>query len=84
VPGSLSTSELEDLLGESLEIGQKYEAATVGGLVSEIEGRIPLPGEIVVLQPAGLRVEIVAATGHRVERVRIFPIAPAQLTPKSE
>ncbi len=46
---------------------------TLGGLVSEIEGRIPLPGEVVLLDHAGLRIQVVASTDRRVERLRIFP-----------
>ena len=52
-----------------------YEATTLGGLVSEIEGRIPLAGEVVLLEPIGLRMEIVASTDRRVERLRVFPPA---------
>ncbi len=50
-----------------------YEATTLGGLVSEIEGRIPLPGEVVMLDHAGVRIEVVASTDRRVERLRVFP-----------
>jgi CBS domain containing-hemolysin-like protein len=46
-----------------------YEATTVGGLVSEIAGHIPLPGEVVEDGP--LRLEVVASTDRLVERVRI-------------
>lgn len=46
-----------------------YEAATVGGLVSEIAGHIPLPGEVVEDGP--LRMEVVASSDRRVERVRV-------------
>ncbi|MGD0547946.1 MAG: CBS domain-containing protein [Terracidiphilus sp.] len=45
----------------------------VSGLVSEIEGRIPLTGEVFVLEEAGLRIEVVASTDRRVERLRVFP-----------
>ena len=41
--------------------------------MSEIAGRIPKAGETVELEPLGLRVEIVASTGRRIERVRLFP-----------
>jgi len=47
----------------------KYEATTVGGLVSEIAGHIPLPGEVVEDGP--LRMEVVASTDRLVERVRV-------------
>jgi putative hemolysin len=46
-----------------------YEATTVGGLVSEIAGHIPLPGEVVEDGP--LRIEVLASTDRRVERVRV-------------
>lgn len=46
-----------------------YEAATVGGLVSEIAGHIPLPGEVVEDGP--LRLEVLASTDRLVERVRV-------------
>ena len=73
VPGSFPADQLGDLLGEPVELDERYEAATVGGLVSEIEGRIPLPGEVLVLEPGGLRIEVVAASDHRVERLRVVP-----------
>jgi CBS domain containing-hemolysin-like protein len=47
----------------------KYEATTVGGLVSEMAGHIPLPGEVVEDGP--LRLEVIASSDRRVERVRV-------------
>jgi CBS domain containing-hemolysin-like protein len=86
VPGSFPVDQLADLFGETAglaELDAAYEATTLGGLVSEIEGRIPLPGEVVMLEPLGLRMEIMASTDRRVERLRVFPpavkAAPAQL-----
>ncbi len=73
VPGSFAVDQLADLFGEPVEPGDGYEATTLGGLVSEIEGRIPLSGEVVMLEPIGLRMEIVASTDRRVERLRVFP-----------
>jgi putative hemolysin len=49
--------------------------------VSEIEGRIPHAGEVVLLDPVGLRMEIVASTDRRVERLRVFPPPAARQTP---
>jgi CBS domain containing-hemolysin-like protein len=46
-----------------------YDAATVGGLVSEIAGHIPLPGEVVKDGP--LRMEVLQSTDRKVERVRV-------------
>src|SRR5208282_5314571 len=73
IPGSFPADQLGDVIGEPVELGEDYEATTLGGLVSEIAGRIPTAGETVLLEPLGLRVEIVASTGRRIERVRLFP-----------
>jgi putative hemolysin len=78
VPGSFPVDQLADLFGEAVEPGNGYEATTLGGLVSEIEGRIPLIGEVVMLEPAGMRMEIVASTDRRVERLRVFPPAAVE------
>ena len=83
VPGSFPVDQLADLFGEAVEAGNGYEATTLGGLVSEIEGRIPLSGEVVVLEPAGMRMEIVASTDRRVERLRVFPPAGASMSTTS-
>jgi putative hemolysin len=48
---------------------QHYEATTIGGLVSEIAGHIPLPGEVV--EGKLLRLEVLASTDRKVERVRV-------------
>jgi putative hemolysin len=53
----------------------KYEATTVGGLVSEMAGHIPLPGEVVEDGP--LRLEVVASTDRLVERVRVGLVGSA-------
>ena len=78
VPGSFPVDQLPDLFGEQprlADLDEAYEATTLGGLVSEIEGRIPLPGEVVLVESVGMRVEIVASTDRRVERLRVFPPA---------
>ena len=73
LPGSFPADQLGDLFGESVELSGEHEATTLGGLVSEIEGRIPLAGEVVMLEPMGVRAEVVASTTHKVEWVRVFP-----------
>ncbi len=73
VPGSFPADQLGDLLGQPVAPGDDYEATTVGGLVSEIAGRIPRAGETIVLDKLGLRVDVVASTPRRVERVRLLP-----------
>lgn len=58
-------SEAEEALSTLLA---GYEATTIGGLVSEMAGHIPLPGEVVEDGP--LRLEVMASTDRLVERVR--------------
>ncbi|MGA3373280.1 MAG: hemolysin family protein [Terracidiphilus sp.] len=76
VPGNFPVDQLPELFGESAalsELDEAYEATTLGGLVSEIEGRIPVPGEVVLLESAGMKMEVVASTDRRVDRLRVFP-----------
>ena len=66
------TDEDEDPEEEELNplrLFEDYESTTVGGLVSEIAGRIPLPGEVV--EAEGLRMEVLASTDRRIDRVRV-------------
>ncbi len=84
LPGSFPADQLSELIGESVELDEPYEATTLGGLVSEIVGRIPKAGEVVSLEPLGLRVEIVASTGRRIERLRLFPPTARLPFPKED
>ena len=53
----------------SLRLPAHYESTTLGGLVSEIAGHIPLPGEVV--EEDGLRLEVLASTDRRIDRIRV-------------
>jgi len=53
----------------ALRLPEHYESTTIGGLVSEIAGHIPLRGEVV--EEDGLRLEVLASTDRRVDRVRV-------------
>jgi CBS domain containing-hemolysin-like protein len=75
-PGTFPVDQLNDLFGETVELDAEYEATTLGGLVSEVEGRIPLAGEVILLEEPGLRIEVVESTDRKVERVRVFPPLP--------
>jgi CBS domain containing-hemolysin-like protein len=70
-------SEGKEMLAHRLPLffPQHYEATTLGGLVSEIAGHIPLPGEVV--EEDGLRLEVLASTDRKVERVRVGLAEPA-------
>jgi putative hemolysin len=58
----------------ALRLPEGYESTTLGGLVSEIAGHIPLPGEVV--QEDGLRLEVLASTDRRIDRIRVSLVHP--------
>lgn len=76
-PSEAAEAEDGTEFGEEIETPEQvlpqlltgYDAATVGGLVSEIAGHIPLPGEVVEDGP--LRLEVLESTDRKVERVRV-------------
>ncbi|MBB5056186.1 CBS domain containing-hemolysin-like protein [Granulicella aggregans] len=53
----------------ALRLPEHYESTTLGGLVSEIAGHIPLRGEVV--EEDGLRLEVLASTDRRIDRIRV-------------
>jgi putative hemolysin len=57
----------------AVRLPEHYESTTLGGLVSEIAGHIPLPGEVV--EEDGLRLEVLASTDRRIDRIRVSLIA---------
>jgi CBS domain containing-hemolysin-like protein len=65
--GNTDLDLLEKLLG-GVRPDEK-DATTIGGLVSELAGRIPAKGE--VFEDSGLRFEVLESTERRVERVRV-------------
>ena len=74
VPGNMDVDRLEELLGVRPE---RKDATTVGGLVSELAGRIPKKGEVV--EEDGLRIEVLQSTERRIERVRVSVPNPQQM-----
>jgi CBS domain containing-hemolysin-like protein len=66
LPGATDLDVLEELFESN--VGD-VEATTVAGLVSEVAGRIPHPGETVVHD--GIRFEVLESTDRRIERVRV-------------
>ena len=67
VSGSFEIDRLDDMV--SFHPPEGTESTTIGGLLSEWLGRVPGPGEWV--ERDGMRVEVLASTELRVERVRI-------------
>ena len=78
LPGATDLDKLDELFHFRVN---DVEATTVAGLVSEIAGRIPSPGEVVEYQ--GLRFEVLASTDRRIERLRITKMElPAEHQPR--
>jgi putative hemolysin len=82
VPGNMDVGDLRGLLAKDAEedhqplrLRTDLEATTVGGLVSELAGHIPLPGEVV--ESDGLRLEVLGATSRLVTRVRVKMLLPS-------
>ena len=72
VPGNLELDALEALTGDEALRDNHYAATTVAGLVSEVAGRIPMAGEVVLAGKT--RLEILASTDRRVERLRVSAV----------
>jgi CBS domain containing-hemolysin-like protein len=72
VLGTLDTGRLEELF--DFHLSEDWHATTVGGLVTEIAGHIPLPGEAV--EEDGLRFEVLESTARRVEKLRVLTKQP--------
>lgn len=68
VLGTLEADRLEELF--AIHLSEDSHATTVGGLVTEIAGHIPLPGEVV--QEGDLRFEVLESTSRRVEKIRVL------------
>jgi CBS domain containing-hemolysin-like protein len=76
VPGNMDVDRLDELFGMRLD---EYESTTISGLVTEIAGHIPQPGEVV--EQDRLRFQVLEATSRRVQRVRISLISPVETNP---
>ena len=68
VAGSFDVDRVTDLF-ESFHREEGIESTTVGGLVSELLGRVPKPGEFV--EHDGVRIDVLASDDLRVAQVRL-------------
>jgi len=76
VRGSLSVERLEELLGTSIE-REPGASATAAGLLNELAGHVPLPGEAVVTPQ--VRFDVMDANQRKVLRLRARVVAaPAE------
>jgi putative hemolysin len=74
VPGNTDIDRLGELFGIRPD---NVQATTIGGLVSEVVGRIPRTGEVIQDKDNGLRYEILQSTDRLVERLRVSVAEPA-------
>jgi CBS domain containing-hemolysin-like protein len=72
VAGSLDVSRLNDLFEYRPQADT--ESTTLGGLASEWLGRVPEAGESVARD--GIRIDVLASNGMRVEKARVSRVAP--------
>lgn len=69
--GTYDLDHLKELV--AFEPPESTEATTVGGLVTEWFGYVPSPGE--VLERDGIRIEVLAASELRVDKVKLAKLA---------
>lgn len=72
VSGSFDVDHLPDLL--EVKAPDDTESTTIGGLVTEWMGHVPISGEHV--EREGIRIEVLAANELRVDQVRISKVQP--------
>ena len=66
----VSLETFESVVGPILGAEERAEIDTLGGLVFDLLGRVPIRGEL-VKHPSGMEVEILEADPRRVRRLRV-------------
>ena len=66
----VSLETFEDVVGPILTEEERAEIDTLGGLVFDLLGRVPIRGEL-VKHPSGMEIEILEADPRRVRRLRV-------------
>lgn len=72
VSGSFDLARLNELI--EFQPDEEVESTTIGGLVMEWMGRVPLPGE--TIEREGLRIEVLSSDEKRVAQVRLSKVSP--------
>jgi len=70
----VSLETFEDVVGPILTDEERAEIDTLGGLVFDLLGRVPIRGEL-VKHPSGMEIEILEADPRRVRRLRVRGVA---------
>jgi CBS domain containing-hemolysin-like protein len=66
----VSLETFENVVGSILSDAERAEIDTLGGLVFDLLGRVPIRGEL-VKHPSGMEIEILEADPRRVRRLRV-------------
>ena len=74
--GSLAVARLEELLGVSIERKPGAVATTIAGLLNELAGHVPVPGEVVATP--NVRFEVVDANQRKVLRLHARLVPPSR------
>jgi len=84
LPGGLSISEVEELLGIQFGENAAETVTTIAGLLSHVSGKLPAPGDKIDLQ--GYQFEVLDANQTKVLSVRIRKqeAAPAAVKSKAK
>ncbi len=67
---------VEDLRKIFPQLGSEFPSKTVGGLIMEVTGRVPSPGE--TAEALGLKFTILGSDERQVKRVRVEPLSSAE------
>jgi CBS domain containing-hemolysin-like protein len=70
----VSLETFENVVGPILNDEERAEIDTLGGLVFDLLGRVPIRGEL-VKHPSGMEIEILEADPRRVRRLRVRGVA---------
>jgi CBS domain containing-hemolysin-like protein len=73
----VSLESFEETVGPVLSQEERSGLDTLGGLVSDLLGRVPIRGEI-VSHPSGIEMEVLDADPRRVKRLRIRNLPPQE------
>ena len=73
----VSLEAFEETVGAVLSAEERGEIDTLGGLVFDLLGRVPIRSEI-VSHPSGIEIEILDADPRRVKRLRIRNLPPQE------
>jgi CBS domain containing-hemolysin-like protein len=75
--GNFELDRMDDLIGYTPD--DETESTTVGGLVTELLGRVPAKGETV--EAEGIRIEVLSSSDLRVEQVKVSKVEAAPPAP---